>query len=171
MQLYDHRIVGHYIGHVHGKHVGPLLFQKGSALSLALGLLKLLPGLLLLLDPGSDQPVPDLHGHAVYAGFGGCGKDIFGIDGSLSLIGIGLGYIGICNDPVDLGGYLCFLQGKTVRIRIRPFHEKVGSQGFVRVILLFHAINRPGLGQDKEQRKKYTQPFLFHLHLDTSFVL
>lgn len=171
MQFYDHRVVGHYIDHVHGKYVGLLLLQKRGVLFLALDFLKLLPGPLLFLDPGSDQPVPDLRGHVAYTDLGGCGKDIFSVDGSLPFIGIGLGYIGACNDPVDLGGYPYFPQGKTVRIRIRPFHEEIGSQGFVRAILLFHAINRPGLGQDKEQHKKYTQPILSHLRLDTPFVL
>ncbi len=109
MQLDADIVAGHDVCHIHGKHIGTLLLQQGGAFAFAFCFLEFLLGLFLFLDFGSDNIVPYDHLHSVNCGIGGGGKDIAGIDGAASLVGISLNHIGFRDDAVDIGGYGGFL--------------------------------------------------------------
>ncbi len=65
MQFDPHLVSGHDVCHIHRKHICPFLGHHGSALALALCLLKFLFGLFLLLNDRRHGLVSDLHLHAV----------------------------------------------------------------------------------------------------------
>ena len=90
-------VAGHDVGDVHHEDVRPLLREQRGTLALLLGGLEELRRLFLLLDPGLDDPLADLHGQAMHGGAGRPGKDIAGVDRARARVAVTLGH----GDPGD----------------------------------------------------------------------
>ena len=101
MQFNPHFVTRHDVCYIHGKHIGSLFRQHGSTFSLTFGCFKFLLCFLFFFNHCRHCLIPDLHLHTVYRNFGRCRKNITGIDRFVSLIGICLHHIGICNNPLD----------------------------------------------------------------------
>ena len=114
MQLDAGSIPGHDVRHIHGEHIGPLLFQQGCALSFTFGLLVFLLGLFLFLYLCGNNVITDFHLHAMHRYRGRRGEHVPRVNGLVPFVPIGLYHVSLGDDAVDIGGHLCGFQGKMV---------------------------------------------------------
>ncbi len=89
-ELDAHIVAGHDICHVHGEHVRALLLEQRGAFPFAFRLLIFRLCLLLFLNLGGDNVIADNHLHSMDGDACGSGKDIAGVYGRFSFIGVGL---------------------------------------------------------------------------------
>ena len=115
------------IGHIHLKHIGPMLLQKGGAFTCLFCILVLTARIFALSNLGSDGPFSNRHLHPIYGCPCGSRKDVYGLKRSSPFIFVYLGHQHISHDTGDIHVHGSGFQGKPVHFRVITLYIKIGG--------------------------------------------